>query len=437
MEYKNLKLQYLFKPKYSAADVFTPTTAAKLTFVNRESIEEDFKKSLTIPGVQMIIYGHSGSGKTTLIQNILKEEKRNFISTSCITGTTVNDLILSAFDKLNVYYKSNDETKDTTKIKSDLKASYSLIESALSSELSKEHTEKYQRVLPIQLTPQRLSEFLGHAECIWVIEDFHKVIEEEKTKLSQIMKVFVDNANTYKLTKIIAIGAVGSARDVVNYDRELNSRVSEIYVPLLNETELQEIITKGCKLLNINFTYGLQKGIVKYSNSLASICHHLCFNICFKNGIKRTKIFSKSFENDKLDDSVAAYVKQNSDSFKEILDNVLRQRKGKFENVKLILKSIIDLKKEQVTYNEILTKIQEKQRDYPQGNLTTYLKPLTTSEDEEILRYDTASGKYSFSNPFFKAYVMMTFEQDFKTEEELNKIYYSVDEIMEMLRDVV
>lgn len=69
----------LKKKKYELAHVFTPSTSARLTFVERKDIERQINKALIIPGMQLVVYGHSGSGKTTITQNILNHNKSNFI----------------------------------------------------------------------------------------------------------------------------------------------------------------------------------------------------------------------------------------------------------------------------------------------------------------------------------------------------------------------
>jgi len=422
--------KYLLKKKYQLENVFTPTTSAILTFIPRTDLEKDFNKNVSIPGMQIVVYGHSGSGKTTLIVNNLQRSGRKYITTRCMTGTAISDLILDAFDKLGPYYKTNHESTATKKINQGIKASYKGIEAAIQQEKTNAITEKYQRALPPQLTPQRLAEFLGETECIWVIEDFHKVLPDDKVKLSQIMKIFMDTANTYPRTKIIAIRAVDTAREVVNYDVELRNRVAEVFVPLLTDEELMQVIEKGEILLNTRFDEKLKNGIVKYANNLAAICHQLCYNVCYANDKMRTSVWEVTFEELELKNTIKEYIKQNSDSFKEILDKALKQRKGKFENVKLILKAIGDLKNKPVSYNEILKKIQEKVPDYPQGNLTTYLRPLTTSEDEEILRHDKNADKYSFSNLFFRTFVMMTLRDDDMNEETYDRLTIDINEVV-------
>src|SRR5690606_6742915 len=101
------------------------------------------------------------------------------------------------------------------------------------------------RALPPQLTPQALGKFLGAAGACWVLEDFHKIEESQKEHLSQLMKVFVDMADEFPDLKIIAIGAVDTARQVVQYDDEMKNRVAEIPVSLMHPDEIKAIIKKG------------------------------------------------------------------------------------------------------------------------------------------------------------------------------------------------
>ena len=57
-----------------------------------------------------------------------------------------------------------------------------------------------------QLTPQALGRFLGAQKACWVLS--HKIDDDEKAKLSQLMKVFMDLSDEYPELKIIALGAV-------------------------------------------------------------------------------------------------------------------------------------------------------------------------------------------------------------------------------------
>lgn len=404
-------LSFLGINKKELQSVFTPANAATVNYIGRDGLEKKIDRALKIQGMQLIVYGHSGSGKTTIIRRALERNKRNSIKTSCISTTTLEELIVSAFDKLNPFYKSKHSSKYSRKISTGLKSAYEGIETTLGSETVKENTTEYQRVLPVQLSFNKLAEFLGAANCVWLIDDFHKVNDIEKQKLAEVMKSFVDISNDYPQVKIIAIGAVNSPREVVNYKDDLRPRLSEIYIPLLSSDELRKILINGGKLLNVEFENRLIEQTIEYSNSLGSICHNLAYYHCENSDVSKTKRVKEEIPYSVFAQSIEEYIKEKSDTYQEKLDKILKQRTRKYENVKLILMAFIDLDKEEVTYNEILTKIRESESDYPNGNCTTYLKSLSSYEDSEILRFDENSGRYSFSDPFFKAYCKMALKK--------------------------
>jgi energy-coupling factor transporter ATP-binding protein EcfA2 len=198
--------------KTKTTDVFTPTTPARFTFVERQALNDQLVDALRTPGKQVVVYGPSGSGKTTLLVNKLQQLYPDHITSRCTAGTTFENLLLGAFDTLNVFYSSGASVKRSKSISVKLEHDYFTIKSAIEVASSLEEKVSVSRILPSQLTGQRLAELCGAAGCCWLLEDFHKVPTAEKSKLSQIMKVFVDSAADYPEVKIVAIGAVDSAR---------------------------------------------------------------------------------------------------------------------------------------------------------------------------------------------------------------------------------
>lgn len=59
------------------------------------------------------------------------------------------------------------------------------------------------------------------------------------------MKVFIDSANDFPDVKIICIGAVDTARELIQLDSNLFPGISEIHVPLLTDEEIKCFIEKG------------------------------------------------------------------------------------------------------------------------------------------------------------------------------------------------
>jgi len=398
-------------------NVFTPSSIAKLTYIERKELEKDLEKFLDMPGMQIVLYGHSGCGKSTLINNKLDELKIKKITTRCDSDTTFNDVILRAFDKLDVFYDSEKNKKKIYSIKSEVSAKYKEIGSLLSSTNTIENGTVERRALPIQLTPQRLAEFMGEVNCVWIIEDFHKVAENEKRKIADVLKIFIDTSNEFEESnmKIICIGAVGTARELVELDTNLSTRIAEIYVPLLKECELGEIIDKGFKIMNVRHINGLRNKIIYYSNNLASICHQICYDICYNKGISKTKILVEYIYEDDFQKSVSSYVRKNTDTFTKIYDKVCAEIPKKN-----IVVALIHTEKEYSSEGEIQKELRKMQAYNTKQLMLDDLGELSTINFDEVIRFDRNSKRYSFSSPFFQAFVKMKLALEKLENEERN-----------------
>lgn len=252
----------------------------------------------------------------------------------------------------------------------------------------------------------------------WVIEDFHKIKEEEKARLADVLKIFIDAANDFSSVKIICIGAVGSARELVNFDSNLYPRISELYVPLLSESEIKQIINLGCKCLNIEMSKALIEKIVFYSNQLASLTHQMCYEICFKNEVKNTKFFIKHLNDDQFKSAIEGYIDTNSDTLKGIYDSITKNKL-----VWYILKTVVSVEKESITFGEIKSRINTNRHSFKDDEIIQELKALS-DEIVGILRFNSNSEKYSISTPFWGAFLKMqlAIEKAELTKRKKNKL---------------
>ncbi|WP_213035624.1 hypothetical protein [Candidatus Nitrotoga fabula] len=398
---------------YLVKDVFTPTKPARITFIDRELINDRLVNALQMPGKQIIVYGHSGSAKTTLLLNKLNQLYEAHITSHCMKGMTFNQIILNAFDQLATYYISERTIASQTAVSTDLAATYLAISSKLKSSETTEHTSKEQRILPPQLTPQFLGRLLGAANCCWIIEDFHKVDNSEKPQLAQLMKVFMDMSDEYDALKIVALGAVDTARQVIEYDPEMRNRVAEIHVDLMSEKEIENIVSKGEEALNISFGEDLKSLIARYSNGLASMCHHICFYMCQAAEINETSDKKLELNKTHFETALNHYVADASDSIRSAFDKALKERrKTKHNHVSLALEALCSFGERGSARTSLLTKIRKKVSNYPENSLKGTLQKLTTDEYGAITRFDQTSGLYSFSDPIYRAFALAHFHKN-------------------------
>ena len=223
------------------------------------------------------------------------------------------------------------------------------------------------------------------------------------------MKVFMDTAVDFPKVKVIAIGAVDTARDVVECDPEMNTRISEISVPLLTTEELGEILTKGENLLKIRFG-ALKEQIASYASGLGAVCHQLALNICLAAGVTTTQQDEYWITNEHLTEALQAYMEDSSDSLKAAFAKALRRKRPrKFDNTGLILRALTIVGEQGALYADILRQIRLEEPNFPQGNLTLYLGELATSERGEMIRHDVVSGMYYYNDPLHFAYARCLF----------------------------
>lgn len=403
------------QPSYGVYEVFTPTTQAQINFVPRKTVDDQLIDALRTPGKQLIVYGESGSGKSTLVLNRLRQTHEGHITTRCSSATTYDSLLLDAFDQLDPYYLQGKTMQKNRKISPSLAAGFWNFKASIAADLSRGSSLAEARVLPPQLTAQRLAEFLGAQGVCWVIEDFHKMRSTEKVPFSESLKIFCDISATYPDVKTISIGATGTARQVVEYDPEMRNRVSELLVPLMTNDELSEIVISGQDLLNVDMTR-LIKPIVRFSAGVPGVCHQLALNVCLEKGVTGTQRKGLKFEPGDLEAAVERYVRDSSDTLKASFDKALTRHKvRRFDNCRLILQALAEGPLDGMSYTDILTSIHEKINDYPPGNLTTYLRELIDDKRGRILRTGV-DRKYRFAEPLYHTFAQLTLVEHVPSE---------------------
>ncbi len=420
-------------PPHSIYDVFTPGTNAKVNFVERPDLENDITNALQTPGKQLIVYGQSGSGKSSLIYHKLHQLYPNHVTVRCTQDTTYEQVLLEAFDQLNLYYTTSATASNSQGKSASVQASYAFIRATIDSRISSGNSETAERLVPPQLTAQRLAQMLGEQDLCLVLEDFHKVSGGAKGKLAQALKVFVDESSAYPTVKVIAIGATDSPREILDYDPELANRVSEVHVPLMDDEELGQILTQGQKILNIILPSKVISGIIDYSSGLGAVCHQIALNVCRAAEITHAAHDTVTVSEDSLSEAVREYVRESSDSLKKRYDKAIRRyREVKYDNGRLILTALSSMPDEGATHAQLIELIHKDSPEYPASNLSNYLNELQTSKRGTFVRFDPASGRYSFSDPLLAVYTRMQLKPEKNTQAVDDSI--EADEIVERVQ---
>lgn len=416
---------------FQVQEIFTPTSPAKINFIERNSINTRLVRAMRTPGTQIIVYGQSGSGKTTIQENKLYQIYENHIKTSCMKGMSFESVLLDGFDQLAAYYLSETTDALSTSIEANIKSSYGLIDFQIKSSSTKVTGSKSVRILPPQLTAQNLTRFMGAAGYCWVLDDFHKIQEEDKEELSQLLKVFMDMSNEYKELKIICVGAVNTARQVVQYDPEMKNRVAEIKVPLMSEEEINQITSKGFKLLNISIDQEvILKDIFHYSNGLASICHKLCLLICEcleVEGTIETSSAQNSGEKVSLEHlayAIQEYLDDASDTIKHSFDRAFA-----IDSSPIVLEALSECGEDGECIDGITEVIRSFGENIKKNDIVHVFRRLECETGESLIRFDADTSMYSFTTPFIMTFARSLFEHSSYRQQ------MSQGELMEVLNN--
>lgn len=421
---------------FAVDEVFTPASPAFACYVQRDDkVNDKLMNALKTRGKQIVVYGHSGSGKTTLLLNKLNEIYDNHLTSRCMKGMTVDSLLLDAFSQLEPYYESERLATEKNSTETALEAIFFTIKANLKASTSNDLAVKSQRLVPPQLTAHNLAKLLGVKNLCWVIEDFHKVDESEKKKLSQVMKIFMDCGADFPQLKIITLGAVQTARQVVEYDDEMRNRISEIEIHLMEADEIIQIITTGEKRLNIEFSNQIKKLISKYSGGLPAVCHQLCLNACNANGLYETSLDKIIITNDDIKKAIETYVEETSDSIRSRFEKAVKpSRNSKHNNAKIILEILIDFPDTGAARFDILQKIKKNQiPTFADATLKRTLNNLTLPTSGEVIRYSQNSGLYAFSDPLYHAYAMTIFHKNTNAGTNIDDIELDFPTLVRLL----
>ena len=110
-----------------------------------------------------------------------------------------------------------------------------------------------------------------------------------------------------------------------------------------------------------------------------------------------------------------------------------QKRTKKYDNAKLIIKALSELHQDGALRGEIYEQIKRNETDYPQGNLSIFLKRLCDENEPPIIRYDADSNKYAFKDPVYRVFALVYFKNN--SPKKFNRTT-SVESLSSSLTDI-
>lgn len=133
-------------------------------------------------------------------------------------------------------------------------------------------------------------------EGFWIIDDFHRLNDEHKSKIADHMKLLADVEDP--LRKVVAIGINKAGKRLIDHANDLTDRLDFIKFEANSEEKIIEMITKGEAALNISLT--AKQEIASSAHGSLQIAQSLCLQACIESNIteqeQEHKNISTSFQ---------------------------------------------------------------------------------------------------------------------------------------------
>lgn len=243
---------------------------SEASYVDRGSLDEAFKKLIDRRQTHVAIRGASKVGKSWLRQRVLE----NPIIVQCRLSYTTTDIYRDALARLDIRLKLDKTMTNSVrgKVIASGEAGLKLIAKASGSiEVGGDHESAIRE----QVVGKDINDLEFIASLIkasgrtLVVEDFHYLPMNEQLRFAFDLKTLWD----FK-TFVVVIGVWISENMLTTLNSDLSDRIEEISVTW-GPSELKQILSKGCRTLNLRLTTRVADELANISYESAGLLQKL------------------------------------------------------------------------------------------------------------------------------------------------------------------
>ncbi|MCA8488386.1 hypothetical protein [Burkholderia arboris] len=244
------------------------------SYVDRRSLDRDFRKLIDRQQTHIAIRGASKAGKSWLRQRVLE----NPITVQCRLSYTTADIYRDALAKLDISLETQNSRSTSLKgkLSANGEAGFKLIAKVTGSgEIAGESTNtRTEKPVGKDINDlDFLAQLIKASGRILVIEDFHYLSVAEQKRFAFDLKALWD----YK-TFVVVIGVWISENMLITLNPDLVDRIEELSVTW-QESELKQVLKKGCDALNISLTDEISNELAKISYESVGLMQKLALRM--------------------------------------------------------------------------------------------------------------------------------------------------------------
>ncbi|WP_454828145.1 hypothetical protein [Paraburkholderia xenovorans] len=244
------------------------------SYIDRRSLDRDFKKLIARKQTHIAIRGASKAGKSWLRQRVLHDP----ITVQCRLSYTTADIYRDALAKLDISLEVQSSASSALKGKlaASGEAGFKLIAKVTGSgEVASESTAtKTEKAVGKDINDLDFVAALIRASGrTLVIEDFHYLPVAEQKKFAFDLKTLWD----YK-TFVVVIGVWISENMLITLNPDLADRIEELSVTW-QESELKQVLKKGCEKLGLRMTDEVASELARVSYESVGLLQKLALRM--------------------------------------------------------------------------------------------------------------------------------------------------------------
>lgn len=259
-----------------------------LNYVVRKSADDRLVDSLS-RGKHIVIYGSSKQGKTSLRKHCLKAE--DYVVVHCSNKWSVADINAAILKRVG--YEVTQSTSRTMSGQAKITARFGFGLFGQKSEMGGDvgvGIDKKTEKAPLELDPSDVNDIIRALQEIKftrfiVLEDFHYLPAETQKDFAVALKAFHEES---KLCFII-VGVWLEENRLTVYNGDLTGRVLSIDADRWEPRELEEVISAGEALLNVEFQPKFRRDLLAACFGSVHLVQEACYKACERDSVFETQ----------------------------------------------------------------------------------------------------------------------------------------------------
>lgn len=402
---------------HKTSDIYGINRELPLNYVARNNVDNLFVGSLT-RDKHIVIYGSSKQGKTSLRKHCLQES--DYIVIHCSNRWSLSDLHTAILKRAG--YEITQSTARTTSGRNKILAVLKFGIPGFGSDVSMEDERSSAETVTkshLELDSEDVNEIisaLNNFRRYIVLEDFHYLTVETQKDFAVALKAFHEQS---KLCFII-VGVWLEEGRLTVYNGDLTGRVIGINADKWQRDELEEVISAGEAMLNIDFSPKFKKAVLDGCVEAVYILQEACYQACIKSNIFQTQLsFSEIGSDINVDDLIREVVNQQTGRY----NSFITQFTAGFQDTTLqmykwLLFPVIIASRDQLeeglsyrTMRELLREHHPEGKGLNLGNLTQALKSVASLQVKKdikpiVLDYDETNLRLNVVDRAFLIWIV-------------------------------